>query len=73
MLVKIKVRPASSKAGIERKSDEAFIVKTRAKAEAGKANNEALEIVGRYFGVPTSGLKIIRGLRSKNKMIEIKN
>ncbi|HOF50107.1 MAG TPA: DUF167 domain-containing protein [Candidatus Colwellbacteria bacterium] len=71
MIVKSKVLAGSSKAGVERRSD-VLIVKTRSKAEAGQANAEALKLLARHFRVPVSDLKILKGSRSKNKIIKIR-
>ena len=71
MIVKVKVLPNSSKSGIELRS-EVLIVKTRSKAKAGKANAEALELLARHFKVLVSELKIVKGSRSKNKIIKVK-
>ncbi|HOB89934.1 MAG TPA: DUF167 domain-containing protein [Candidatus Colwellbacteria bacterium] len=70
MIVKVKVLPNSSKSGIEHRSD-VLVIKTRSKAEAGKANAEALELLARHFKVLVSKLKILKGSRSKNKIIKI--
>jgi hypothetical protein len=72
MLIKVKVFPGSSKPGVIRKSPDNLTVKTKAKAEVGKANAEALGLIAGYLNAPISSLRIIKGLRSKNKIIEIK-
>lgn len=41
------------------------------KPERGKANLELVRKLARYFGVPSSHVKIVSGLRSRSKIVEI--
>jgi uncharacterized protein YggU (UPF0235/DUF167 family) len=43
----------------------------RAKPIKGKANEEMIKKLAKYFSVPSSKIRIVAGLRSKNKIIEI--
>lgn len=43
-----------------------------AKPEKGKANEEIIKKLANYFKINRSQIKIISGLKSKNKIIEIK-
>jgi uncharacterized protein (TIGR00251 family) len=43
----------------------------RAKPIKGKANEEMIKKLAKYFSVPSSKIRIVAGLRSKNKMVEI--
>ena len=48
-----------------------IMIGVRAKPENGKANEELLKKVARYFKVPISSVRIISGRRSRNKIIEV--
>jgi uncharacterized protein YggU (UPF0235/DUF167 family) len=38
---------------------------------SGAANEELLAATGRYFGVPQSAIRIVHGMRSRDKVIEV--
>ena len=41
--------------------------------EKGKANAEVIEKIARHFGAPKSSVRIVSGVTSKRKVIEITN
>jgi len=41
------------------------------KPQKGKANAEIIKKLAKHFGVPSSGVRIVSGLKSKNKIVEI--
>ncbi|MEM2914449.1 MAG: DUF167 domain-containing protein [Candidatus Bathyarchaeia archaeon] len=41
------------------------------KPEKGKANLELIKKLAKYFGVPSSNVKIMKGLKSRKKVVEI--
>ena len=73
MLLFVKVVPNSKKSEIEKIGENRFRVKVDEKAEDGKANRRLEEILAGYFKVPKSSVVIVKGLKSRNKIIEIKN
>lgn len=48
-----------------------IIVGLTSKPEKGKANSELIKKLAKHFGVPSSQVKIISGLKSKRKIVEI--
>jgi len=68
MKIEVKVKTASGKQGIK-KVGEKYIVNLRERAEDNKANIELLKLLKRKF---KKGVRIIKGLKSKNKIVEIK-
>ncbi len=48
-----------------------YKVRVDAPALNGKANKRLIEIMSEHFNVSKSSIKILRGLKSKNKMVEI--
>lgn len=47
-------------------------VKVSAKAADGKANEATCQLIAKYFDVPKTAVKIIRGLASREKTVEIR-
>jgi hypothetical protein len=71
--VNVKVVPNSKKSGVERIGENDFRIKVDAKAEGGKANRRLVEIIAEFFNVPKSSVRIVKGFKNRNKIIEIKN
>jgi len=72
IIIEVKVEPRSSKKGIEGIMDNALKVKLTAPPVDNEANKQLIEILSELTGVRKSGIKIIKGLTSKKKTIEIR-
>lgn len=48
-----------------------FRISVKEPAIEGKANEAVIKLLAEHFKVPKSNIKIIRGLKSKNKIIDI--
>ena len=70
MKIDVRVIPNSKQAKVE-KNEAGLKVKVNAPAKEGKANKKLIEILAKHFARPKSSIKIIRGLTSQNKLIEI--
>ena len=73
MRINVKVIPNSKKYQVEKISDGHFRVRVDAKAEDGRANKRLVEILSEYFKVSKSSVVISKGLKNRNKIIEIKD
>ena len=71
MKIKLKVIPNAKKVEIK-KEKEYLKVKLKSKPEGGKANKELIGILSKYFRIPKSKIRIIAGLKSRNKVVELK-
>ena len=72
MAVKIQVKVIPNSRELRVKEIEgALKVKVDAPAKEGKANKRLIEILSKYLSKPKSSIKIIRGLTSRNKVIEV--
>ncbi len=71
MLISVKVVPNSREASVEKIEEGRFKVKVDEKAEEGRANKRLIEILAKYFQVQKSTVVILKGQRSKNKIVEI--
>ncbi len=69
MRYQVKVR---LKSGFIEDRDGVLVVGIKALPEKGKANQELVKKPAKYFEVSESKVKIISGLSSRNKVIEIK-
>jgi len=68
--VKVKVKPNSRTAEVSREGDS-FIVKVKEPPKEGKANQAVIKLLAGHFGVPQSQVRILSGLKSRNKVIEV--
>lgn len=66
----VKVSPNSKKSKVEEIAG-VLMVKVNAPAKEGKANKKLVEILSKHFSKPKSSIRIVKGLTSKNKVIEI--
>lgn len=69
--IEVKVIPGASCDKVLSVSSSSCKVYLRAKALEGKANEALLRVLGEHFGVPKSRIKIVRGEKSRNKLVEI--
>ncbi len=72
ILIEVKVEPRSSKKGIAGIMENVLKVKLTAPPVGGEANEQLIEVLSEETGIRKSGFKIIRGMSSKRKVIEIK-
>jgi len=71
MRVKVKVITNAPKGEIILIAPDQLKVKLIARPEKGKANRELIELLADHFGVARSRVRIVRGERSREKVIEI--
>jgi len=71
MKIKIKVIPNSKKIRIERLNSDEFKVYLTQKPQDNKANEQLLEVLSEFLNVKKSNIKILKGLHSRQKLIEI--
>lgn len=70
MILKIRVSPKSSRSLIKEEADglKAYLTKP---AVDGLANTQLIELLAKYLGVKKYQLKIVKGDKSRDKLIEI--
>jgi uncharacterized protein (TIGR00251 family) len=71
MKIKVAVIANSKKLQINKIDEFNYKVKVDAEAIKGKANERLIGVFAEYFKVKKSQIKIIKGLTSKNKIMEI--
>ena len=70
MIINIKVKPSSEKQEIKELSNNHYTISLKNPPENNKANLELVKLLKKHF---KKDIKIIKGKKSKNKIIEIKN
>ncbi|MHA2391490.1 MAG: DUF167 domain-containing protein [Promethearchaeota archaeon] len=70
-LLNVKLKPNSKKVRII-ESDDFLIIQVRSKAIQNKANIELINLLKKKLKIPSSEIKILSGLKSPNKIVQIK-
>ncbi len=68
----VRVSTGSSKPGVEALGPGRLKVRVKAQPIAGLANAEVVELLARHFGLASKDVRILRGLTSHMKLVEIK-
>ena len=71
MLINVHVSTNAKQAQLTKIDNDSYEVRIDERAIEGRANNRLLEILSKHFGVPKSRITIIRGAKSRDKLIEI--
>jgi uncharacterized protein (TIGR00251 family) len=73
MIIQVKVLPSSGKQEIVRMNDREYKIRLKKPAENNKANLELVKLLRKYFKdkYEVQDIKIIKGLKSKNKIVQI--
>jgi uncharacterized protein (TIGR00251 family) len=72
MQIKVKVIPKSSFNMVTAELDGSLRVKLTSPPEKGKANKQLVEILANHYKIKKSAVKIIKGLASPQKIVEVK-
>lgn len=70
MRLRVKVNPSSKSESVRLLEEGFYQVRTRAPAEAGKANRRVLELLARELGCGAERLRIVAGASSSLKHVE---
>jgi len=71
MRIEVKLKPNARIDSVELISGGKYSVAVKKPAQEGKANKALIDLLSEYFDVPKSRIEIIKGHKSKNKVIEI--
>lgn len=71
MKISIHIKPSSKKPGIEILSETEWIVRVKEQAIEGKANAAMIDAIAEKLKIPKSKVKLLQGMKSKNKIVEI--
>jgi len=70
MIIKVKVTPKSKVNKVIRKDDQ-YRIYTTFSPDKGKANQAVIKLLSKELSIPKSKISIIKGEKSKEKIIEI--
>ncbi len=70
MIIRARIKPNSKSLAIEKVGDE-LVVRVKAPAVDGKANEAAIKLIAQYYGTPKTKVKLIHGATSRKKVFEI--
>lgn len=73
MIVQVRVSTNAAKPGVEKTADDEYKVRVSAKPVGGKANAAVIEALAEHFGVPKGRVRIVAGLTSKRKTVQIED
>lgn len=67
----VNVKPQARKEGVTQLPSGDYRVSVSAPPQNGKANQALIDLLARYFAVPKSTIKILRGNSARRKLIQI--
>ena len=70
-LLTIRAHPGSRQAGVEKLGEGEYKVHVVAPPEKGQANREIIAALACYFGLPASRIRIVRGEKSRVKLVAL--
>lgn len=71
MKITIAVKPNSGKSDVETLDDGSLAVRLKSAPVDGKANEELIRLLSKYFHIPQKSIIIKQGSSGKKKLIEI--
>ena len=71
MLIAVHVVTNAREAQVIKVGDTKLEVKVDERATEGRANKRLLEILAMYYKVPKSRVRLVRGAKSRDKVLEI--
>jgi uncharacterized protein len=70
MRINVRLKPRSGRNKVER-TENGYVVHVTAPPVENKANKALVEALSEHLDLPKSAIKIVAGLKSKNKIVEI--
>lgn len=70
MIIEVKVKTSAKSSNIILDKG-IYIISLKSKPYLNKANIELIDIISRYFNTSKSSVKILKGMQSKKKIVEI--
>jgi uncharacterized protein (TIGR00251 family) len=70
-LIEVKVQPRAKRREVIEQGSAGLTVKVTAAPDRGQANEEVRRLLAEHFGLPASKVLIIRGEKSRHKIIAL--
>jgi uncharacterized protein (TIGR00251 family) len=71
VILDLHVQPGASRTEFAGKHGERLKVRLQARAVDGKANEALIDFLAAHFGVPRRSVRIVSGLKSRQKRVQI--
>ena len=71
VLIRVRVTANSKGARVTKVGESSYEVRVDEKATGGRANRRLVEMLAEHFQVPKSRIRIVRGAKSREKMVEV--
>ena len=71
MRLRVRVKPGAHEEKVSREPDGSLRVSVTARAQEGKANEAVVKAVAGFYHVPKLQVRILTGLSSRTKMLEV--
>lgn len=71
MKIGLTVKPNSKKGPLVEETEGGLVVYVREPAVDGKANTAVVKLLSKYFDVPKTGIRILKGQSGRSKLVEI--
>ena len=71
MKISVSVVPNSKVSEVIEIDETSYKVRVDATAVEGKANKRLVELLAEHFNVPKSSVKILKGFKNRNKIVDI--
>lgn len=71
MIISVRVKPRSKKAGFEFESDGTLVLKIHEPPVDGKANKAVIEQIAEIYDLAKSAVRIVSGETARTKRVEI--
>ena len=71
MRIFVTMKPSSRTSGVEKISDNEYLVRVISPARRGKANKELIDLLSNFLKIPKGNIEIASGFRSRKKKIYI--
>jgi len=72
VLIKVKTHPGSKKEKIIRKTEDGLEIWLKERPIMNQANKALINLLSDFLKIKESRIRLIRGIRTRNKIIEIK-
>ena len=70
-MIAVRVQPRASRDGVAGERGGAIVVRLTAPAEGGKANRALIRLIADRARVPRGAVEIVRGRRSREKLVRV--
>lgn len=71
MKINVRVKPGAKQEKVVLNEDGSLVVYCHARAHEGEANTAAIRLVAEFYKVAKSQVKIVRGAKGRDKVLEI--